>query len=326
MIDALQQDLEGSCEVERTVAPTDLSMQGGCVPQPAEVSAVCSVLPQPHPAEAERGGPVRVQNRFTPLDVEAEAISALSRPEEFAMTECSDTEVAGPSRRLRLVWNNPIQDIPDSHDQRVARVRDAMIEERRQRQVRDAEVFITRVCERVGPVLRTEDGIPRTIRRQQWSALNVPLMWSAAEGNRGCAVLEWLISNAQQVSSFNAAGEEVSGREAALIGWNALHNTMRSQGIVSREDLAEWIHVQGFPRPRWGAHFSGRVQERILNLTVSQDVRGSAIEALYVHIVMQMCRSASQHSEQDARRMATQGASGSVAHGSGRPSGKFWTA
>ena len=83
-----------------------------------------------------RGGARRSrENRFTPLDVEADAIPALSRPKEFAMTECSDTEVEVPSWRLRLVWNNPVQDIPDSHDQRVARVRDAMIEERRQRQV-----------------------------------------------------------------------------------------------------------------------------------------------------------------------------------------------
>ena len=81
VIDALQQDLEGSCEVEGTqsllVAPADLNTQGGCVPQPAEVSAGGSIFPQPHPAEAERGGPVRVQNRFTPLDVEADAIPVM---------------------------------------------------------------------------------------------------------------------------------------------------------------------------------------------------------------------------------------------------------
>ena len=213
VIDALQQDLEGSCEVERTqsflLAPADLNTQGGCVPLPVEVSAGFSTTPP------SRGGARRSREGAEQVHTvgrEEDAISALSRPEEFAMTVCSDTEEAGPSRRLRLVWNNPVQEIPDSHDQRVARVRDAMIEERRQRQVRDAEVFMTK---RVGPVLRTEDSIPRTTRRQQWSALNVPLMWSAAEGNRGCSVLEW------QVSSFNVAGEEVSGRGAALIGWDA---------------------------------------------------------------------------------------------------------
>ena len=100
------------------------------------------------------------------------------------MTEGSDTEscelVVRPSRRLTLRWNPSAPDdvAPmDSHDERLARVRDAINQERRQRQVLDAEVFFTRVCERVGPLHRTEDGIPRSIRRQQWSALNAPLMW-----------------------------------------------------------------------------------------------------------------------------------------------------
>ena len=115
-------------------------------------------------------------------------------------------------------------------------------------------------------------------------------MWSAAEGDRSCAVLEWLSAEAQQVPSLCVAGEEVPGREAALMGWEALHDAMRSQGITSREDLSEWIHNQGFPRPRWGAHFSGRAPERILNFTISRDARGSAIEALLVHIVLHRCR------------------------------------
>ena len=35
----------------------------------------------------------------------------------------------------------------------------------------------------------------------------------------------------------------------------------------------------GFPRPRWGGHFSGHVQERILNLVVARDVRGTVLES-----------------------------------------------
>ena len=38
------------------------------MPQPVVDSAGGSVFPQPHPAEAERGGPVRVQNRFSALE------------------------------------------------------------------------------------------------------------------------------------------------------------------------------------------------------------------------------------------------------------------
>ena len=68
----------------------------------------------------QRGGPVTLQNRFAPLLHDADAVLALSRPEEFAMTEASDTELKGPpSRRLRLVWNPAAQDeaVPmDSHD------------------------------------------------------------------------------------------------------------------------------------------------------------------------------------------------------------------
>ena len=105
VIDALQQDLEGSCEVERTqsflVAPADLSMlaEAGCVPQPVEDSAGGSAFPQPHPAEAERGGPVRVQNRFSVLESTVRDTSDMSTAvdgsgvEVFPMTDDPAIEV-----------------------------------------------------------------------------------------------------------------------------------------------------------------------------------------------------------------------------------------
>ena len=111
-------------------------------------------------------------------------------------------------------------------------------------------------------------------------------MWSAAEGNRDCAILEWLASRVEQLPPINFCGAQVPGREVATIGWEVLHNAMRNWGIESREGLSEWIHQQGFPRPPWGGHFSGRVQERILNLAIARVVRETAIESLYVHIVM----------------------------------------
>ena len=73
-------------------------------------------------------------------------------------------------------------------------------------------------------------------------------------------------------------------------GWEVLHNTMRSLGIESRQDLSEWSHNQGLPRPRWRAHFGRRAQERIWNAAIARDVRGIGCEALYVHIVMEGCR------------------------------------
>ena len=65
---------------------------------------------------------------------------------------------------------------------------------------------------------------------------------------------------------------------------------MVSWGIQSREDLSEWIHNQGFPRPQWGAHFCARAQERIINGVVTRDVRGAAIETVCVQIALQTCR------------------------------------
>ena len=106
------------------------------------------------------------------------------------------------------------------------------------------------------------------------------LMWSAAEGNSQCAMLEWLVSTAEQLPPMNFCGEQVPGREVATMSWEVLHK------IESREGLSEWFHQQGFPRPRWGGHFSARVQERILKLAIARDVRGTALESLFVHIVM----------------------------------------
>ena len=53
-----------------------------------------------------------------------------------------------------------------------------------QRQVEAAAQSIRRLASRVGPVIG--EGIPREIRRHQWSALNVPLLWAAAEDDRLC--------------------------------------------------------------------------------------------------------------------------------------------
>ena len=196
---------------------------------------------------------------------------------------------------MQLTWNSEEQDVlpqivvqgdpPDSHDERVARVRHTMRQERRERQFQVAEQFILSVVDRVGPI-PTEGGIPRMLRRQQWSVLNVPLMWSGAEGNRQCWTPERLASRAELLPSVTVGGVEVPGREAAITGWEVFHNAMRSWGIESREGLSEWINHQGFPRPRWGAHFSSRVQERILSLVIARDSRGTVFESLYVHMVM----------------------------------------
>ena len=65
---------------------------------------------------------------------------------------------------------------------------------------------------------------------------------------------------------------------------------MRSWGVHTREDLSEWVHQQGFPRPRWGGHFSGRAQERLLTSAATADPRVGALRMSYVHVALQACR------------------------------------
>ena len=195
-------------------------------------------------------------------------------------------------RRLILTsQNQPLAaEIPDSHDRRFARVREAVQRERRASnsvgQVEAAAQSVRLLTGRVGR-WNGED-IPREIRRHQLSAFNVPLMWAAAEGD-SCPVLGWLAGAAQNLV-INVGGEEVPGPEAVIMSWEALRNVFQTHQIHSREHLAEWIHRQGFPMPRWGSHFSGRAQERILTLATSSDGRVAGLEASYVRITLAQCQ------------------------------------
>ena len=96
----------------------------------------------------------------------------------------------------------------------------------------------------MGP-LTSEDEISRVLRRQQWSALNVPLMWAAADGDRRCAVLKWLASRAEVLRPVNVGGEKFQvGWQLQLVGkCSPLRCAVR---IQSKEDLSERIHNQGF--------------------------------------------------------------------------------
>ena len=201
------------------------------------------------------GCPVTLQNRFDPLIHNADSAPAISRPEEFAMTEASCTEsqeFRRPSWRLRLVWNLAAQDEAapmDSHDQRLERVRRVVQRERNDRRVLASEFVIT-AAERIGFVDPGGE-IPRQVRQLRWSVFNVPLMWAAAAGEDDCAVLGWMSARAENLPHITIDGEHVPAPEALRVGWEALRDTLRSWDIRSREDLAEWMHRQGFIRPRW---------------------------------------------------------------------------
>ena len=147
------------------------------------------------------------------------------------------------------------------------------------RAVRHVVDAVRLLVERVGRWDASE-GLPRAIRRQQWSIFNVPIMWAAATGDRSCGVLQWVAQSAENLS-ISVGGCDMTGSEAVFAGWEALQSVMNSWCIRSREGLSEWIHGQGFPQPRWGSHFSERAQERILNMAINQDGRVAALEAAH---------------------------------------------
>ena len=91
--------------------------------------------------------------------------------------------------------SNPVQEFPDSHDVRLARVRNAVqqgqVPNRRLRllwnpemdlapEVRVAANLLRTLATRIGAVPQGSV-MPGCIRRQRWSPFNVPLMWAAAE-------------------------------------------------------------------------------------------------------------------------------------------------
>ena len=86
------------------------------------------------------------------------------------------------------------------------------------------------------------------------------------------------------------AGIDMTGQVAAAIGWEALRDALHARGIRSHEDFAEWIHAEGFPMPRWGAHFSARAQERFLNQAIAVDARVSGLESVFVRLTLAECQ------------------------------------
>ena len=108
---------------------------------------------------------------------------------------------------------------------RLMRVREALQRDGQPPEVRRAIEVVRSLAARIGQV-DPEGGVPRVIRRQQWSVFNVPLMWAAAAGDRSCAVLEWLAQSVRNVS-IPVCGVEMPGHEAVMAGWEALHLAVR---------------------------------------------------------------------------------------------------
>ena len=92
--------------------------------------------------------------------------------------------------------------------------------------------MVMRLVDRVGHVDFSTGVISREIRQQQWSFLNIPLMW-AATGDRSNVVLQWLAASAQN-TSVPVRGTSLPGNEAVMAGWDSLHGAMQVLGIRSK--------------------------------------------------------------------------------------------
>ena len=127
----------------------------------------------------------------------------------------------------------------DSHDERLARVRQMVQEEVRggqpqvtDRDVHGAVVLFNNLARRVGAVPRGAP-LPAAIRSQRWSPLTMPLLWSAAGEDQSVPIVEWLATTASAIREpVQFHGEQASGGDSLGTSWAALRSVMRSWAYV----------------------------------------------------------------------------------------------
>ena len=109
------------------------------------------------------------------------------RPRQDVGSFCQDGEDVCASRGRTMSPRRVHPQVePDSHEERLARVRQLVRQPRQRmapglREVQAATQVFRHLAERVGAV-DPQGEIPHAIRRQHWSAVHVPLMWAAACG------------------------------------------------------------------------------------------------------------------------------------------------
>ena len=180
---------------------------------------------------------------------------------------CAEERNAHRNRRLRLTWAQEWH--PDA---------------------RAAECVMRELAARIGHV-PPEAPVPRAIRQQRWSPMNVPLMWAAASVSETTPVLQWLTQVAPGIpESIDFHDSHVSAAEAVTVGWAALRAVFRSWEVHESEQLSVWMRRQGFPAVRPGSHISARAHEFLLSEACRVDGRVALLEAVYVVIAIHMGR------------------------------------
>ena len=93
------------------------------------------------------------------------------------------------------------------------------------REARGAEKLVRDLASRIGPIPIGAE-VPRVVRQQRWSTLNVPLMWGAVSTEDTTPVMEWLVATTIpiEVLEFHEGG--ISPSEAPRVGWSSLREVM----------------------------------------------------------------------------------------------------
>lgn len=140
---------------------------------------------------------------------------------------------------------------------------------------------------RIGPEV-SEDVIPDVIRRQKWSALNLPLLWAAAGNMRTTSVLEWLVSAAELAPVSVSSG--LAASEAIRRGWLRMRAGLRELQIRSQDDLVIWLQRHDFRCLYVGYHFNARAQQFILDELVRFDAQVALLQETFVTLTIALAR------------------------------------
>ena len=147
--------------------------------------------------------------------------------------------------------------------------------------MRNAATLVGVLATRVGAIPHGNVW-PGAIRRQRWSALNVPLIWGASHAE-SCPVFEWLISLTAVNEPMHFYGGETTASGAVRIGW-ALREVVRSWGN-SEAELSDWLGRNGFPATQ-PCHIVARAQEHNLTAGCRVDARVCLLESAFVTLTL----------------------------------------
>ena len=113
------------------------------------------------------------------------------------------------------------------------------------RDVQSADFLMRDVARRIGFVPAGES-LPRPLRVQRGSFMNVPLMWGAFGTDPSPFVLDWLAGVLGEIPDpLEFHSGFIAPSAAVQVKWTLWRQTMRSWGIFRAEDLPIWWRTNG---------------------------------------------------------------------------------